>query len=178
MWGKGTNNLLGAILAAMWLLWGVNSLADFLIPPFEPVHDEGTEVAMATPKGADAAKEEAKPLPVRLAEADMDKGKTVAKKCVSCHTFEKGQANKVGPNLFNTVGSARAHAQGFAYSDAIKKKGGSWTLEELDAFLTKPSAFLPGTKMAFAGLGNANERAAVIKYLNALSDSPKPLPTP
>lgn len=174
MWGKGTNNFLGAILAALWLLWGVNTAAEFVIPTFEPV--KGEEVAAATPQGAGAAKEEVKPLPVRLAAADIDKGKTVAKKCVSCHSFEQGQPNKVGPNLYNVVGGPRGHAQGFAYSDAIKKKEGAWTPEDLDHFLTKPSAFIPGTKMAFAGLPSGQDRANVIAYLNSLSPSPKPLP--
>jgi cytochrome c len=174
MWSTGTNNFLGAILAALWLLWGVNTAAELVIPTIEPV--KGEEVAAATPKGAGAAKEEVQPLPVRLAAADVDKGKTVAKKCISCHSFEKGQANKVGPNLFNTVGNHRAHASGFAYSDAMKNKGGEWTPEDLDAFLQKPTAFLPGTKMAFAGVASGKERADLIAYLNSLSDSPKPLP--
>ena len=178
MWGKGTNNFLGAVLAALWLLWGVNTLADIIIPPFEPVRDEGTEVAAATQKGAEAAKEEVQPLPVRLAEASVDKGKTVAKKCVSCHSFEKGQPNKVGPNLYDTVGNPPAHAKGFAYSDALKNKGGPWTAEDLDAFLAKPSAVVPGTKMAFAGLASGKERADIIAYLHTLSDSPKALPKP
>ncbi len=176
MWGKGTNNFLGSILVALWLLWGVNALGNFLIPPVEPAESHGgTEMAAATagPKGAP---EPVEPLPIRLASADIEKGKTVAKKCVSCHTFEKGQANKVGPNLFDVYGGPHAHAQGFAYSDAMKKKEGPWSAEDLEAFLTKPATYAPGTKMAFAGLSSGSERAAVIKYLNSLSDAPKPLP--
>jgi len=176
MWGKGTNNFLGAILAALWLLWGVNTAADYVIPTFEPV--KGEEVAAATPQGAGAAKEDVQPLPVRLATADVEKGKTAAKKCVSCHSFEKGQANKVGPNLYDTVGSPVADAPGFAFSDALKKKGGTWTAEDLDAFLAKPSAAVPGTKMAFAGVASGQERANIIAYLHTLSDSPKALPKP
>lgn len=175
MWGKGTNNVMGAVLVALWLLWGVNALGDLLIPPFEPVESKGTEMAaaIAGPKGP---AEPVEPLPVRLASADIERGKTVAKKCISCHTFEKGQANKVGPNLFDIYGGPHAHAQGFAYSNAIKAKEGPWTAEDLEAFLLKPSAYAPGTKMAFAGLSSPGERAAIIKYLNSLSDAPKPLP--
>jgi len=177
MWGKGTNNVMGAVLVALWLLWGVNALGNFLIPHVEPAESEGTETAAATPAPkAPAAPVE--PLPVRLASADIEKGKTVAKKCVSCHTFEKGQPAKVGPNLFNVFGGPHAHMEGFAYSDAMKKKEGPWTAEDLDAFLTKPSAYAPGTKMAFAGLPKPEDRAAIIKYLNSLSDAPKPLPQP
>ena len=175
MWGKGTNNVMGAVLVALWLLWGVNALGDLLIPPVEPVESKGTEMAAATagPKGP---AEPVEPLPVRLASADIERGKTVAKKCISCHTFEKGQANKVGPNLYDIYGGPHAHAQGFAYSNAIKAKEGPWTAEDLEAFLLKPSAYAPGTKMAFAGLSSPTERAAIIKYLNTLSDAPKPLP--
>jgi cytochrome c len=167
---------MGSILVALWLLWGVNALGNFLIPPVEPPESHGgaeTAAATAVPK---AAPEPVEPLPVRLASADIEKGKTVAKKCISCHTFEKGQAAKVGPNLFNVYGGPHAHMQGFAYSDAMKKKEGPWTAEDLDAFLTKPSAYAPGTKMAFAGLSSPKDRAAIIKYLNSLSDAPKPLP--
>ena len=177
MWGKGTNNILGAILVSLWLLWGVNALGDLLIPKVEAAKSVGTEMAAATagPKGAP---EEVEPLPIRLVSADVEKGKTVAKKCVSCHTFDKGQANKVGPNLFDVYGGPHAHVPGFAYSEAMKKKAGPWSAEDLDAFLTKPATYAPGTKMAFAGLSSAKERAAVIKYLQSLSDAPKPLPQP
>src|SRR5262245_5755813 len=148
MWGKGTNNVMGAVLVALWLLWGVNALGNFLIPHVEPAESHGTEMASAPAGAKGGAPETVEPLPVRLASADIEKGKTVAKKCVSCHTFEKGQANKVGPNLFDVFGGPHAHAQGFAYSDAMKKKDGPWTAEDLDTFLTKPATYAPGTKMA------------------------------
>ena len=178
MWGKGTNNVLGAVLVALWLLWGVNALGNLLIPPVEPVESKGGEEVASATAGPKGPAEEVQPLPIRLAEADIEKGKTVAKKCVSCHSFDKGQAAKVGPNLFDVYGGPHAHMQGFAYSDAMKKKDGPWTAEDLDAFLTKPATYVPGTKMAFAGLPNGKERAAVIKYLNSLSEAPKPLPQP
>lgn len=175
MWGKGTNNVMGAVLVALWLLWGVNALGNLLIPPVEPVKSKpGEEVAAAT--AGPKSNEPVEPLPIRLAAADIEKGKAVAKKCVSCHSFEKGQANKVGPNLWDTYGNAHGHVAGFAYSTALKGKEGPWTAEELEAFLMKPSAYAPGTKMAFAGLSSPSERAAIIKYLNSLSDAPKPLP--
>jgi cytochrome c len=177
MWGKGTNNILGAVLVALWLLWGVNTLGDMLIPHVEAAKSEGTEMAAAT-SGPKEPAEPVQPLPVLLAEADIDKGKTVAKKCVSCHTFEKGQANKVGPNLYGIYGGPHAHMEGFNYSNAMKGKDGPWTAEDLDAFLAKPTTYLPGTKMAFAGISKASERAALIKYLNSLADAPKPLPQP
>jgi cytochrome c len=97
---------------------------------------------------------------------------------VACHSFEKGGANKVGPNLFNVVGGPRAHAQGFSYSAGMKQAGGSWDVESLDKFLANPKAEVKNTSMTFVGIRRPDERADVIAYLNSLSDSPKPLPKP
>jgi cytochrome c len=96
---------------------------------------------------------------------------------MTCHNFQKGGPNAVGPNLYGIVGRPRASAPGFAYSDAMKAKGGEWTIDDLNKFLTNPREFVPGTKMTFAGLPRESQRADVIAYLNTLADNPKPLPT-
>ena len=111
-----------------------------------------------------------------LASADAGDGKKIFKKCKACHTVDKGGARKVGPNLWDVVGRAKAGAQGYKFSGALAGLGGTWTFEDLDAFLAKPKAFAPGTKMKFNGVRKAADRAAVIEYLRSLSDSPKPLP--
>ena len=100
----------------------------------------------------------------------------VFKKCRACHTNEKGAGHRVGPDLWNIVNRPKGHAPGFSYSEAMAAKGGEWTYEDLDHFLRKPKDFVPGTKMGFAGLKKAKDRAAVIAYLRTLSDSPVPLP--
>ena len=101
-----------------------------------------------------------------LASADLAKGEAASKKCAACHTFNQGGANGIGPNLAGVVGGpVGAHAAGFAYSDVLKGKGGTWDDATLDAWLTNPKGFAPGTKMTFAGIADAQERANIIAYL-------------
>ncbi len=115
-------------------------------------------------------------VPALLASADAGDGKKVFKKCKACHTADKGGRHKVGPNLWDVVGRAKAGAGGYMFSVALAGLGGTWTFEDLVPFRAKPKAFAPGTKMTFRGVGKAADRAAVIAYLRSLSDSPKPLP--
>ena len=111
-----------------------------------------------------------------LASADVAAGEKVFAKCVACHTINSGGANGIGPNLYATVGEAIATGKaGFAFSDALKKKGGTWTFENLDHWLMSPREFANGTKMSFAGLSKPEDRANVIAYLNA-QGSNLPLP--
>lgn len=112
-----------------------------------------------------------------LADADVNLGKEITKKCASCHDFTKGGPNKVGPELYGVIGRDVAHNPGFTYSDAMSKHGGKWDYDGLNHFLYNPKGAVPGTKMAFAGVKKDNERAALIAYLRTLSDSPAPLPS-
>jgi cytochrome c len=116
------------------------------------------------------------PLATLLAAADPAKGEQVFKKCTSCHTVNTGGANGIGPNLFAVLGQPIGkHAAGFAYSDALKSHGGSWDFDTMDAWLKSPKAFASGTKMTFAGLGNPEDRANLLAYLNT-QGSNLPLP--
>ncbi len=101
-----------------------------------------------------------------------------AQGCVACHSFNEGGKMGVGPNLYNVVGAPHGHMEGYQYSAALKGKAGPWTLDEMNEWLTKPSAYAPGTKMGYAGLADPKKRADIIDYLRSLSHSPVALPTP
>jgi cytochrome c len=116
--------------------------------------------------GATAAVADA-PIAARMQTAEVTKGAEVFKKCASCHNIADGGANGTGPNLWGVLGKPHAAHPGYSYSDALKGKPGNWDWEGLDAWLKKPSAYAPGTKMNFAGLGKADDRANVIAYINA-----------
>ena len=94
-------------------------------------------------------------------------GEDTYKKCVACHTIDKGGRNGVGPNMHGVVGRAVASVEGYSYSAAMKAKGGVWDEAALDAYLENPRKAVVGTKMSFAGLSNADERKALIEYLKA-----------
>ena len=116
------------------------------------------------------------PIEQLLAHADVSRGEMTAKQCQTCHTFDKGGPNRVGPNLYGIVGRPRASEPGYNYSEAMKAKGGEWTIDELNKFLANPQGYIPGVNMRFAGLPRDNQRADVIDFLNTLSDNPQPLP--
>src|SRR5437764_2661096 len=171
------NKILGAFLFTCLCLLSLNIAAEAVFHPVKPAKP-GFEVAATEPTGGHtaAAKEPDEPIEKLLASATVDKGANAAKKCAACHTFGKGEPNRVGPNLYGVVGRPKGTEGGFDYSAPMKSKGGNWTIDDLDKFLTNPRGFVPGTKMSFAGLPRGSERADVIAFLNSKSDNPAPLP--
>ena len=145
--------------------------------PLPPVPAAAAAPAAATAAAAAAPAAEA-PFETLLASADPAKGQALTTKlgCVACHSFNDGGKSGVGPNLYGVVGAPRGHVAGFAYSDALKAKTGDWTFADLNEWLTKPAAYAPGTKMTFAGVKDAEQRAEVIAYLRTLAANPVPLP--
>ena len=137
----------------------------------------GYEVQGVEQEGGAAAAAE-KPFAFYMSQADAAKGEDVFKKCAACHNADKGGPNALGPNIYNVVGDAVATGRGgFPFSDALKSKGGKWDFDSLNAWLTSPKTYAPGTKMTFAGLSNPQDRANVIAYLNKQGDHPLPLPS-
>lgn len=104
-----------------------------------------------------------------LADGDAAAGKKVFNKCKVCHSLEAGE-NKIGPSLAGVVGRAAGTVEGFKYSDAMKEAGLTWDEETLDKYLADPKGFIPGNKMAFAGLKKEADRENVIAYIESESD--------
>lgn len=167
---------------AGWILAGFASALGLSIVGGMVMHSEKPEKAgypiQGVEEGGDDGAAAVEPIANRLAKADPAKGADVFKKCQTCHTINQGGANGQGPNLYATVGEGIAQGKGgFAFSDALKGVGGTWTFDALDKWLTSPRKFANGTKMTFAGLSDPQDRANVIAYLNS-QGSNVPLPKP
>jgi cytochrome c len=171
------NKILGAILGTCLITLALNIGAGAIFAPEKP-SKPGYNIAVKEQGEAEkgGAKEPEQPIETLLAKASVEKGQATAKQCQACHTFEKGGPNRVGPNLWNVVGSPRGEGRSFNFSAAMKAKGGTWTFDELNKFLANPRGYVPGTAMTFAGLSRAEQRADVIDFLHTLSDNPVPLP--
>jgi cytochrome c len=169
------NKIAGWVLTAAIAVLGLSIVTGMLYAPRSTEKGyivEGVEVEAEA--GAAAAETE-KPIAFYLAAANAEKGAAVFKKCAACHTITPGGANGIGPNLHAIVGQPIGGKPGFAYSDALKAKGGNWGFQELSDWLKAPKAYIPGNKMSFAGLGKPEDRANVILYMNT-QGSNLPLP--
>lgn len=170
------------VIAMMVLGAGIVALGGTIVSG-EFFHDERPEKMGYVVEGveAEAGGEPAAaviPIATLLATADPAKGTEAFKKCASCHSINQGGANGIGPNLYGTLGEEIGKGKGgYAFSAALSGKGGKWDFDAMNAWLTKPSAFAPGTKMSFAGLSKGEDRANVIAYLNQ-QGSNLPLPAP
>ena len=173
------NKIIAAILMVALLIIGLGKLSNAVFhvnkpeqPGYKVVVEEETfgnnDVAEAIVEKIDIA--------AILATGDLAAGEKIFKRCAACHSINKDGKNKIGPALYNVVGRAVGGVDDYKYSKALASYGKDWTFEELNGFLKKPSSYIKGTKMSYAGLRKEKDRASVIMYLNQNGDSPLPLP--
>ena len=162
-----------------WVLFASIIALGSSIVTGEVFHAERPETMGYPIEGVELEGEEGeaeKPIAFFLASADAAKGEQVFKKCAACHNAEPGGPNALGPALYGVMGNPVAGHPGFAFSPALKEKGGTWDWETMSAWLANPKKFAPGTKMTFAGLGNPEDRANVMAFLNSRDNAPLPVP--
>ena len=175
-----SNKIFAAILCAGLTVMITGYIADtFISSP--TLEKDAVEIEGSTDAGhghsGPAKPDLPDPILALLASADTAKGAKLSKACAACHAFEKGGPVKQGPALWGIVGAAKGAADGFAYSEGLVAKGGTWDYDSLNHFLTKPKKFISDTKMNFAGLKKPEDRAALIAWLREQSDAPLALPT-
>ena len=172
------NTIAGWVLFSGIIALGLSVLSGKYFHADKPERPEklGYVIQGVEAEGGDAGA--APDLGTLLASATAEAGAKVFAKCSACHTIEQGGANGIGPNLFAVMGTKiGAHAAGYAYSPALSGHGGEWTWENMDAWLKNPRAFADGTKMSFAGLSSAEERAALMVYMESMGGAPaRPAP--
>ena len=172
------NKLLGALLFVAFVILfssnAVNIIYESKTGSLAHVSDDGDGSDIAT--NGDIQPSAKAPIvfdiPALMKVADAVAGEKIAAKCTSCHSFNKGGANKIGPNLYGIIGNKIAHAEGFTYSSAVKNHGGIWDYDSLFHWIHNPKEFIPGNRMAYGGVKNETEIANLVAYLQKMHDSP------
>jgi cytochrome c len=173
------NKILGAVLGTCLVLLAVHIASGAIFtptPPAKPGYEVAVKEEQPREQGGPAKAPAGAPIETLLASASVQQGEQSAKVCLTCHNLGKGQGSKIGPDLYGVVGRPVASEPGFNYSAALKAKGGNWTFDALNPWLTNPRSDVPGTAMTFAGVPSEKQRADIIAYLNSNSDKPLPLP--
>lgn len=169
MSGIELNRIAAAILLASLVAMLVGVVANILYKPKLEVAERGYRTEVAEGDSDDSAGAASGEVLLNIEElmasANAEAGAKTIKKCVACHTFDQNGANKVGPNLWKVVNAQKGKKAGFAYSKAMLAVGGDWDQQSLFDFLKKPSKYIPGTKMSFAGIRKPEDIANVIAYL-------------
>ncbi len=178
------NKIAGAVLGTMIFILVLRIASDAIFevpPPAKPGYTVPGVPSQTVAKAGAPSAPAAEALPdwgTELPKASVADGKKIAERCQQCHDLTKGGPNKIGPNLWNIVGRARASLASFSYSSAMTANHDPWTYDKLFVYLKLPAAMVPGTKMSFAGLSSAQDRINLIAYLRTLADTPATIPAP
>ena len=173
------NKIIAAVLLVALLVIGIGKVSNILFYVEKPkTPGYSVEVGQASVSSITTTEvvEKVVDIAALMALGDVASGEKIFKKCAACHSINKGGKHKIGPALYNVVGRKVGGVEDYKYSKALIAYEKEWTFEELNGFLIKPAKHIKGTKMAYAGLRKEADRASVIKYLNANSDNPLPLP--
>jgi len=173
------NKIIVSIVFAVILIIGINKIADSIYYVEKPEKsayqvESVTTVASTTASEINSENSGSENIMALFASASAAEGAKVFSKCKSCHSIAKGGGNKIGPALWGVLGRKAGSLSDYKYSKAMSAYGKSWSFEEMDGFLAKPKEWIKGTKMSYAGLKNAKDRAALILYMNENTDSPLP----
>ena len=179
MYGFEINKIIAAIILTIVIVLSINKLADVVFN-IKAREDATYKVAKVT-ETKEISKDDNKAnsgndIKVFMDLGSIDHGKTIAKKCIGCHSVSKGGGNKIGPALWGVIGRKVGSVSEYKYSKAMGGFGKNWDFEAMNNFLIKPKDYVKGNKMAFAGISKEKDRSSVILYLNEQSDSPLPLP--
>ena len=169
------NKIIAAILVAVLLVFGISKTADVLFHVKKP-NVKGYKVEMNTAITTQETSKSQVDIAAFLALGNVDHGAKVFKKCAACHSINQGGANKIGPKLWNVMFRPVGSLSDYKYSKALSSYGKEWNWDEINGFLIKPSKWIKGNKMGFAGIKDEKDRSSLILYLNQSSDSPKELP--
>ena len=170
------NKVLAAVLVVFLVVFGIGKISDLVFHVEKP-NTSAYKVEFAEADGsATSTSVQTVDIAALLALGTVEHGQKVFKKCSACHSIKKGGRNNIGPALYNVLGRNMGALEDYKYSKALIAFGKDWTFNEMNSFLIKPTSYIKGTKMAFAGLKKEKDRASVILYMNANSDSPLDLP--
>tara|TARA_B100001245_G_C22547800_1_gene274261 strand:- start:23 stop:541 length:519 start_codon:yes stop_codon:yes gene_type:complete len=167
------NKIIVSIIFALILVLGINKITDVLFyveKPEKSVYQVANVTAVASTTSSESS--DSGNIMALFASTSAVDGAKVFKKCAACHSIAQGGSNKIGPALWGVLGRKAGSISDYKYSKAMASHGKVWTFEEMDGFLLKPKDWIKGTKMSFAGLKNAKERAAVILYMNENTNNP------
>ena len=170
------NKILTAILVVFLVIFGIGKISDIVFHVEKP-NTSAYKVEFAEVDQTKASSSvQTVDIAALLTLGTVEHGQKVFKKCSACHSIKKGGRNNIGPALYNVLGRNMGALEDYKYSKALIAFGKDWTFDEMNNFLIKPTTYIKGTKMAFAGLKKEKDRASVILYMNANSDSPLDLP--
>ena len=174
------NKIIVSVVLAIILVFGINKIADVIFYVEKPEKsayqvDSVTTIASTTTTETNSVGSDSGNIMALFASTNADDGAKVFKKCAACHSIAEGGANKIGPALWGVIGRKAGSVPNYKYSKAMAAYSKNWSFEEMNGFLIKPKDWIKGTKMSFAGLKNAKDRASVILYMNKNSSNPLPI---